>query len=105
MAEETKIKSKLAEVFELDKMPEVQREEFMSRVGNIVIDASLNRLLVDLSETEVEELQEYLEGKNEAEDPFSHLLKTYPKFESIVQEEITAFQAEAEAVVGGSEAE
>jgi hypothetical protein len=95
-----KITSKLSTAFKLDEMSESERDSFLNRAGNIIIDASLIRLLGELDEAEVQQLQAFLAGHGGEHDPFSYLFETYSQFETIMEEEIVAFQTEAESVVG-----
>jgi len=91
--------NELAEMLEIDKMPEDERAEFMERVGSIVVDAAVSRLLVTLTESEVEQLQKYLDMSTESDDVFAYLLRNYSQFEKIVEEEIAAFQKNTTEVI------
>ena len=90
--------NKLAEILGLDKMPEGQKDELLKRVGDVVIDASVGRLLLTLNEEQVLQLNESLGELTEDKDVFALLLKKYPDFEHIVKEEIKALQDETEKV-------
>ena len=89
----------LAEHFELDKLSEEELLAFYDRMGQIIIDAALGRLLLSLPESKVAELELYLESHKNSGDAVSYLLTTFPVFEEYLEEETLAFQREALRVV------
>ena len=88
-----KLSEKLAEVLKIDALPPEEQQEFLSRVGNVILDSSVMRLLTSLEESEVESLEKYIDSGSQEDDVFEHLLKTYPNFEKIVEEEAAALQS------------
>ncbi len=94
------IESKLGDLFGIKEMSEAQKADFVERVGNIVMESAILRLLSTLDEKQVEELETKLVEDVEAEELFAHLLKNYPEFETIIAEEMAAFQNEAEQIMG-----
>jgi hypothetical protein len=80
-------------------MSEPEQAVFLKRIGEIVLDAALLRLLAGLDDAAVEELQTYLEGVEENDDVLAHLLETYPNFSEIITEEAAALREEGEAVL------
>lgn len=90
----------LATLLGVDDMPEAQREEFLERVGGIIIEASIGRLLVSLEDDQVSKLEAYMNTVSEEDDIFAHFLRTYPDFQSIVEGEITALREQAIEVLG-----
>ncbi len=85
---------KLNEILGVDKMPEEQRNAFSERVGDIVIDASVTKLLLSLDDADILKVSEYMD-KDSGEDIFVYLSKNFPEFEAILEEEIGLFQSEA----------
>jgi hypothetical protein len=96
---EPQINSELATLLGIDKMSEAEKNAFLERAGNIIIDASVGRLLLSLEPEQVTAIEAYIDAAPEGEDIFEHFLKTYPDFQSIVTEEVTAFQADAKTVL------
>jgi hypothetical protein len=83
----------------LDNVPAGQKEAFLEKIGSLVIDSSVSRLLLSLEESEVEKINLAIEQISSEQDMFAYLLETYPGFEKIVLEEMRAFQAEARELV------
>jgi hypothetical protein len=92
---EPQINPELATLLGVDKMGEQEKETFLARAGSIIIEAAIGRLLLSLEPDQVSQIEAYTEAAPETEDIFEYLLKTYPTFESIVEEEAAAFKDEA----------
>lgn len=90
----------LEDLFGTKEMSEAQRDDFMKRVGNIVMESSVIRLLATLTEEQIEKLESHLVDESEPEALLKYLLSTYPEFETIIGEEINAFRAEAIEIMG-----
>ena len=90
--------SKLAQIFNLSDMSKAELDVFMERAGSIVLDAAVGRLLLDLDESALEDLQAYLAQVDEETDVLSHLLQTYSNFENLLLEEATALREEGESI-------
>lgn len=91
--------TKLSDALGLETMQPAARDAFLAQLGSVIIDAAVGRLLLSLSEDEVTELESYLSTTEDDNDLFEYLLKTYPNFEKLLQEEATALQTEAEQIV------
>lgn len=94
--------SKLEDLFGVDEMSEDQKEEFMEKVGSIVMESSVLRLLATLSPNQIAVLEGKVTDDVPAEDLLSYLLKNFPEFETILVEEVEAFKKEAEEIMGES---
>ena len=92
-------KTKLGQVFSLEEMSETERDAFLERVGSIIIDSAVGRLLLSLTEEQVVHLELHLESSSENSDVFAYLIKEYPNFEKLVEEEVSALQTEAAKIV------
>lgn len=90
----------LGDLLKVEKMPENDREAFLERIGNLIIDSSVARLLVSLDDGQVNKLEMYLENVSPEDDVFAYLLRTYPDFQPIVEKEIAALKTEALEVFG-----
>lgn len=89
----------LASILGIDEMSEEEQEVFIERVGSIVLDATVGRLLVSLDEDQVQELENYFDTVAESDDVFLHLIENYPQFEAYLQEEVAGLQSEAKEVL------
>lgn len=81
-------------------MTEAEQQSFMARVGTLVLEAAVGRLLLELSEAEVFALQTHLQTEAGTEDVVAHLLQNYPQFKVCLEAELAGFQADAEQVLG-----
>lgn len=82
----------LDSLLQMDEMSEVQREVFLEKVGGIIIEASVGKLLMSLEVEKADELEKYLKTILPDEDVFAFLLRKYPDFQSIVEGEIAALK-------------
>ncbi|MCA9356926.1 hypothetical protein H6784_00660 [Candidatus Nomurabacteria bacterium] len=89
----------LAEILGINKLPENEQVEQIEKVGMMIINAAVGRLLVSLDESEVKELEDFLATSTGTEDVFQYLLETYPQFEGHVQDEVTGLYSEAEQIL------
>jgi hypothetical protein len=96
---EPKINADLASLLGTDSMSEKEKNEFLERAGSIIIDASVGRLLLTLDPEQITKVETYIDVAPETEDIFAYFLKTYPDFQSIVEEEVAAFQSDATEVL------
>lgn len=90
----------LEDLFGTKEMSEAQRDDFMERVGNIVMEAAVLRLLASLKEEQIEELETHLVDESSPEVLLEYLLSNYPDFSGMIEEEINAFRSEAEEILG-----
>lgn len=82
----------------IGQLSETQQSEVLEQFGNLIIEASIGQLLLQLPPERVLDLETYVENVSEEEDIFAYLLRTFPDFQSIVEKQITALKTEIEAV-------
>lgn len=93
------ITKKVATILALETTPEAQQAQLYERVGSIVLEAALNRLLLALSPEEVASIELYLDTHAETADIFEYLNTTYPAFETFIEEEVMALQLEIVSIM------
>ena len=81
------IKKDLFDLFDLDKVSPEKAAEMIQRLGRLVIQAVLIRVLPLLSESEFDEYEKITEGENGPEKVIIFLAQKIPDFEKIVKEE------------------
>lgn len=91
--------SRLVALLKLDAWSALERDLFLEKSGQLILDAAVERLLLGLSEPELAQLELYLDSHGESDDIVGYLSDTYPQFADLLAEEVTALQAEAERVV------
>ncbi len=96
----TELSQRVAAILGVEEMTESEQKTFIERTIPVIIEASLNRLLVTFEEEEIPKLEAYLDTDPKVEDILEYLLETYPEFEAILQEEIIALQEEIVEVMG-----
>ncbi len=88
----------------LDKMTDEHRAMIMSELGEIVLDSAILRLLSTLDDKQREEIKKDLDaGLADSEGVASYLIKKFPSFATILEEEMNAFRKEIKTVTGVSE--
>jgi hypothetical protein len=93
------LQNKLSQAFPLEEMSETERDAFLERVGSVIIDSAVGRLLLSLTEAQVANLELHLESNSDTSDVFAYLLNEYPNFEKLVEEEVVALRTEAVTIV------
>ena len=88
------IKQTLADLFELDKLEPAKAAEMVERLGKLVFQATLVRVLPMLSEAEMAEYDKIVEGKGGGEVLFKFLGEKVPDFDKIILEEAEILRAE-----------
>ncbi len=91
--------SRLGTLLKLDSWPVAEREAFLEKSGQLILDAAIARLLLSLNESELAQLELYFDSHDDVEDMIGYLSDSYPRFVDILGEEAAAFQAEAEQII------
>lgn len=81
------IKQNLMDLFEIEKMPEEKREETLNKLTTLILESTLVRALLLLSEENMTEYEDILESKQSPEVLFNFLSSKIPSFEDILKEE------------------
>jgi hypothetical protein len=88
----------ILELMGVSELSESQQNDILEKFGNLIIEASIGQLLLDLPPNRVSDLQTYIDGVSDEEDIFAYLLRTFPDFQSIVEKQIFALKSEIEAI-------
>ncbi len=91
------IKNNLFTLFEIDKMSEAEQEETIARIGKIIFDAVLIRVLPMLKDEELKEYDKLLDTNPEPEGVLDFFFEKIPNFLAIMVEESEKFRQESEA--------
>ena len=90
----------ILELMGLDNLSEPEQNAVLEKFGNLIIEASIGQLLLELTPEKVDELQVYINNVTPEEDIFAYLLRTFPDFQSIVEKQIAGLESEIKAVYG-----
>lgn len=90
----TTIKQTLVDLFELDKMAPEKAAEMVNRLGKLVFQAVLVRVLPLLSEEDMTEYERIVDSKESGEVLFKFLGEKVPDFENVIMEESESLRTE-----------
>lgn len=88
------MKKTILDLFELDKLPPDKAAEMVDRLGKLVFQAVLVRVLPMLSKPEMAEYEKILDSKEGGEAVLNFLGEKVPNFKNIVKEEVNKLKAE-----------
>ena len=90
----TTINKTIVDLFDLDKMSPDKAVEMVNRLGKMVFQATLVRVLPMLSDAEMTEYEKIISSNQGGEVIFKFLGEKIPDFENIIKEESEALRAE-----------
>ena len=88
------IKKTIVDLFELDKMTSEKAAEMVDRLGKMIFQAVLVRVLPLLTEEDLAEYERIVSGEEGGEAVFKFLNEKVPNFENIIMEEAEALRKE-----------
>ncbi len=91
------LRNNIITTFGIDKMPEEKREEMVNRIGKIIFEAVLMRVLPMLTEEELNEYEKLLEKNVSPDQLMEFFFAKVPNFLEIISEESANFQKDASA--------
>lgn len=93
------IKKTITEIFEIEKLPEDKQEEMLGRIGGIIFQSVLVRVLPFFSAEELAEYKKMMDEKADIETVFDYFFEKVPNFLQIVVEESENFRRESAEVL------
>jgi hypothetical protein len=100
MISTTLTSSDLSSLLGLSELPDIEQAQFLARVGELVIESSLLRLVSELTYDQQVALEHYLETNPDPTVFMEYLLTHHASFAMILEEEMQAFRDECVAVMG-----
>ncbi len=89
---------------DLNNMSDEHQIKIMSELGDIILDSAILRLLSTLDEQQIQEIKKDMDLESEnSEGTAVYLLKKFPEFKTILEEEMKALRKEIETVTSISE--
>lgn len=98
-ASKLKIRGNIITLFGIDKMPEEKQEEMISRIGGIIFQGVLARILPLLEEKELAEYNKLIAEGAEPDALLDFFFENVPSFMQIVTEESENFRKDAAEVL------
>ena len=93
------IRNSIIKLFNIGNLPPEKQEETITRIGNIIFQAVLVRVLPSLSEENLAGYEKLVDGNPEPDVLFNFFFEKVPDFLQIVTEESENFRKESEEVL------
>ena len=92
---QSEIRKNIITLLDIDKLPEEKQEETISRIGNIIFQSVLIRVLPLLEETDLAQYENLVEAGTEPDTLIGFFFEKVPSFLDIVIEEANNFKNES----------
>ena len=86
------IQKNISEVLELENLLPEERQEILLRVGAVIYQNVLMRVMEIMTEEDQDEFEKLLDNKGKPEEIFTFLKNKVPDFEKIIEEESIKFR-------------
>jgi len=93
------IRENIITMFGIHKLPEGEQEEAINRLGKIIFQNVLIRVLPLLEEKDLKKYENLIESNVEADELMNFFFETVPGFLQIVTEESESFRIESAKVL------
>lgn len=95
----SEIRDNIITLFEIDKLPEDKQEETISRIGKIIFQSVLVRVLPVLSEEELAQYEKLVEDNATPDVLLDFFFEKIPSFLQIIVEETENFRKESAEIL------
>ncbi|MFA6586114.1 MAG: DUF5663 domain-containing protein [Candidatus Paceibacterota bacterium] len=96
---QSEVRKNIITLFEIEKLPEDKQEETISRIGNIIFQSVLMRVLPVLKDEELKEYEKLVDNNVEPETLLDFFFEKIPSFLQIISEETENFRKESAGVL------
>jgi len=93
--QQKEIRENIIELFNIADLPEDKQEETINRIGGIIFQSVLMRVLPMLSEEELADYEKLLDNNVAPDELMNYFGEKVPNFLEIIKEESENFQKEA----------
>ncbi len=93
------VNKNIIELFGLDKLPEDKQKQAVNKIGGMVFQLVLVRVLPMMSEEDVVEYEKLIEKDIEPDELLDFFFDRVPGFLNIITEETESFRRDAEQVL------
>ncbi len=93
------IQDKIVKNLELDKLSPSEQEETLLRIGGIIYQNVLGRVMETMEDKDMDEFEKILDNNAKPEEIFAFLRKVNPQFEQIIAEESGKFNSRASDIM------
>jgi len=95
-----KVNQNIIQILGIDKLPVEQQKDAMERLGGIVYQEVMLRVLDIMSEEDKDEFEKLIEKNPDPEIMFTHLATKVPNIDKIVEEEARSLREESADIMG-----
>jgi len=88
------LKKRIFEDLELEGISETEKEEMLEKIGKIIFEMALIRILDEMEDETAREFEKFIEQNQNPEEILRFLREKVPNFEEILQEEAMKFKSE-----------
>lgn len=92
---QAEIRKNIIELFEIEKLPEDQRQETINQIGKIIFQSVLLRILPLLDDEELAAYDTLMDGGATPDEALDFFAEKVPSFMGIVAEETENFRKDA----------
>ena len=93
------MRQNIIDLFEIDKMPEDKQEEMIGKIGGLIFQGVLLRILPMMAEDDLAEYNKLLESGADPEKVFNFLYEKVPNLFEIIADESESFRKDAGQVL------
>lgn len=98
--QQKEVRENIIELFNIKELPEDKQEETINRIGGIIFQSVLMRVLPMLSEEELADYEKLLDNNVAPDELMNYFGEKVPNFLEIIKEESENFQKEATEAFG-----
>lgn len=99
MSDQELLEKDISELIGINDAPAAERDDMLVRIGELILEAVILRVIADLSEENTAALEAYLQTDPEPEALLLKLEEFSPNIDTLFGEEVLAFKRECVAVM------
>ncbi len=92
---QTILEKNITDILGINTLTDDYKIAFLTKIGDVVLESSILRLISQLTEDQSMALEHYLETDPDPDSLMTHLFTHYKDFQNILEEEIINFKKEA----------
>lgn len=80
-------------------MSDEEKADLLDTIGETILESAVLKYAISREKEEVKKFEEFLEKNENNDGLLEEIFKRFPEFETILEEEVTAFKKEATEVL------
>lgn len=94
------LEKNISELFGFSEMSDVEKAELLDDVGSVIMESAVLKFVAGSKKKEVQDFEKFLDAHENDDALIESILKEFPTFQEMLEEEIVAFKNEANEVLG-----